>query len=496
MEANFFRFAAAELFNKVRGSRIQKIYMPGFGIYTLDLGRVGYLILACSRKGGFFYLSATKPANPSQPPAHAMWLRKHVKNRRILDMINVWPQRRILLQLSAPDSSWLVLDLVQGLHVVDCPDQSQERDPSWPGLETVLHHEEVWVDHPQLSPPLRSELAGRSPDEARRLLDLLAMGKPEGFFICRRTRGGSVLSCFRMLQSPDCQEFDSALEAAAFFSKPRLESLLNAPREKELQKLEKKKTRKLEKSLSQVHQDRRRLQEMVELGEKGRLIQANLYRLDPEQKIDVLKLEDSRGRVQEIALDKSKTLRENMQWYFKRASKGKRGLQVAAARETWLLNSGIQARDGSGADTFTAGPKPREISNSRVAAKAHVFRSSDGYLILRARNSRVAGDLLRDHSSGFDYWLHAQDGPGAHTVLKRQSKEEAVPRRSLEEAAALAALASFQKHEHKARVILALVKDVRPVKGAPGRVKVEKQQESLVVELDPGLEPRLRLQQE
>ncbi len=496
MEANFFRFAVQELFEKVQGVRIEKVYMPGRDLYTLDMGKRGSLILACSRKQAFFSLSGTKPPNPSKPPAHAMRLRKHIKNRRILDMISMWPQRRIFLRLFSADPVWLELDLVKGLSVVGDPGVYPEQSIAWPDLESFSVEKDIWKIHPQLTPPLRQELARRRTDEAGRLLHDLAAGRPEGFFICEKGGNRFALSCFRITDSVTCREFDSALEACSAFAEPELQRLLDAPQAKAREKEEKKKSRKLQKKLHQIQEDHKRLLEMVKLEDKGKMIQNHLYRLDPEKKTANLRLMDHHGLEHELELDPGRTVRENMQWFFKRARKGKRGLEAVSRRKKELAEPEPDSDKAFLPESGAAKRHP-QVSDARsdLARKAHVFRSSDGYTILRARNSRVAGDLLREYASRFDYWLHAQDGPGAHTILKRRGKDEDVPEKTVEEAAGLAALASFQKHESRARIMCALVKDVKPVKGAgPGRVKVERVHKSLVVEPDPDLESRLKVQ--
>ncbi len=496
MEANFFRFAARELFDRVQGFRIEKVYMPAQDLYTLDMGKGGNLILACSRKKGFFYLSSAKPPNPSHPPAHAMWLRKHIKNRRILDMKSMWPERRLFLRLSAADPTWLVLDVVYGLNVVDDPGVYSENCITWPQLGSLFAEKDIWKSYPQLTPPLRQELTGRSAEQARRLLQDLAAGRPEGLFVCEKGRERFALSCFRITQSDSCLEFDSALEACAAYAESEVERLLGAPQKKAREKEEIKSSKKLQKKLRQIREDQERLQEMTELGDKGKIIQNNLYQLDPEAKTASLRLKDQEGREHELELDPGKTVRENMQWFFKRARKGKRGLEAVSRRKKELTHPALDNEKAGTPEPGLAKGQPQVSGVKRdLARKVHVFRSSDGYTILRAKNSRVAGELLREHAR-FDYWLHAQDGPGAHTILKRQGRDVVIPEKTMEEAAVLAALASFQKQESKARVMCALVKDVTMVKGAaPGRVKVEKMHKSLVVEPDPDLESRLKVEQ-
>ncbi len=119
------------------------------------------------------------------------------------------------------------------------------------------------------------------------------------------------------------------------------------------------------------------------------------------------------------------------------------------------------------------------------------FRSSDGFTILRGKNAAGNRALLK-LASGHDYWLHAQNGPSAHTLLRRAHALVEVPEQSLLEAAGLTALKSAWKDDFRAEIMVALARDVRPVKGgAPGQVLVDKVARSLIVRPDPELETKL-----
>ena len=116
------------------------------------------------------------------------------------------------------------------------------------------------------------------------------------------------------------------------------------------------------------------------------------------------------------------------------------------------------------------------------------FKSSDGLVILRGRNANGNRALLKI-ASPHDYWFHSQNGPSAHTVLRRAHALVEAPEASLLEAAGLTALKSAWKNDSRAEIIMALVRDVRPLKGgAPGQVLVDKILRTLVVRPDAELE--------
>jgi len=119
------------------------------------------------------------------------------------------------------------------------------------------------------------------------------------------------------------------------------------------------------------------------------------------------------------------------------------------------------------------------------------FCTSDGFTVLRGKSAQANHALVRKLSSPFDLWFHADHGPGAHVILRRDFPDQEVPLRSLEEAAGLAALRSHAAGG-RAEVMCALVKHVRAVKGGgPGKVTVDRRERTLSVEPDLDLEQRL-----
>ena len=110
--------------------------------------------------------------------------------------------------------------------------------------------------------------------------------------------------------------------------------------------------------------------------------------------------------------------------------------------------------------------------------------------MLRGRNSQGNHEILNRVSS-YDLWFHAEDGPSAHLVLHRDYPDQPIPQRTLEEAAILVGLKSWQRDAENAAIMFAHVKNVRKIKGAAaGKVRVDAEG-SLVVTLDPSLEEQL-----
>lgn len=113
--------------------------------------------------------------------------------------------------------------------------------------------------------------------------------------------------------------------------------------------------------------------------------------------------------------------------------------------------------------------------------------------MLRGKNQKANHALLTRQAGPDDLWFHAEQGPGAHVILKRNAPRQAVPEQSMREAAILAGLASHFAQAGRASIICAEVRHVRPVKGSPGMARVERTYATLLVDLDPKLESRLKV---
>ncbi|MFP4658472.1 MAG: NFACT RNA binding domain-containing protein [Desulfonatronovibrionaceae bacterium] len=495
MEANLFRFAVCELHAQVEGLRVQKIYAPASDLWTLDLGRAGYLIIKASRKGGLFFLSGSKPVNPDSPPVRVMKLRKQVGSRRIQTVLSAWQYRRAAFKLCGPGPGFLILDLREGLLMTEEPGAEFEAEVPWPKFESVLSHPDIWREYPQLSPPLRHELAVRSGEGAQALYALLSSGRPEAFCAAGRQEPEAVYA-WRPAEAGWVREFSSALEAVKCLG--ARDSRIWSGRSVADQPEQKRRTKRLRRTLKRLEEEHFRLLRMKEEGELAGLIQDNLYRLNKGDKKGSVRIPDSQGREIEIKLDPALTVLENMQGMFKRGRKGNRGLAFVTQRRKEvqkMLDEPGGSRSGSRptAGQGKAAPESRLPNRYRDLA-VHVFKTEDGFLLLRGKNSRANHELLSRAASPFDLWFHIQGGPGAHLILKRDHPEQEVPEQSMHQAACLAALASYRKNDAQAEVICCEVRDVRKVKGAPqGEVVVDKVRETVVTEISSDLEKRLKM---
>ncbi|WP_320170424.1 NFACT RNA binding domain-containing protein [Maridesulfovibrio sp.] len=504
MDAHFFRALCCELEEYLKGRRVEKIFSPADGVWTFVLQSKGgkeYLLFRPAKSAGLLFISRVKPVNPANPPAQVMWLRKRLAGRRLFEAEHDWINLRIAFTLSPfrqPDKyRYLLLDMKKGVSLVhELPDDFGG-SVRWPDLSAIKSEEDIWKDYPQISPPLRRHLSIIPAEEGSSLLLSLENGSPDKFYISAGKKGEpSPPRVWRSGKNPEI--FHSAIEAAAVYGEKILFPVMERMENAEQRNLLKSGNRKYRKVLARIEQEEKRLKELLGRKVEAEALQAEMYRIRDMRELDRITVCHPEKGEMEISLGPSMTPTENMERIFRFAAKATRGLkhmerrrsEVEAEHEKFL-NSNMMPAESRGGKKKHAVEIPKKYKNIPAA----IFVSSDGFLIIRGKNSKANHEILSKVSSVFDYWFHVQDGPGSHVILKRDHPGQDVPEESMREAAALAALKSYRNNDSKADVMCALVKDVRKVKGyAHGQVAVDNVLMNLHVGIDPELEDRLTRQ--
>jgi len=506
MEAHFFRSLAGELSTALTGQRIEKVHGPADGVLILALfgqGRKTNLIFRPAKQAGLLFISDQRPQNPLAASARVMWLRKRLTGRRLLEARLDWPNLRLAFALSPRDvpsaGQWLVFDLREDLALAE--DFAAPPEPSWPDLPRLLDDAEVWREFPQATPPLRKQLAAlaqSAPAQAARLLAQLGAGQPEGFFL---PQASPPLAWRPADTALPCQHFDTALEAARAYGERALFTHLGKPEAREELDQAASARKRLSRQLALLDKDEARHRALAELSIPAEALQIALSGLRATPKAESIVLDHPEHGPQRVPLDPRLNPVENMAHLFRQAAKGRRGLEHVARRRAQLL-AGVgpemlPARGNAQHDEAqprSAQPAAMALPKRYQGLAVAMFRTSDGFLVLRGKSSQANHDMLSRAAAPHDYWLHVAGGPSAHVILRRDYPDQPVPEQSLVEAATLCALKSYRKDDAKAEVLLARVKDVRKVKGAAiGSVAVDEVERMLLVALDPGLEQQLRV---
>ncbi|MCT4625896.1 NFACT RNA binding domain-containing protein [Halodesulfovibrio sp.] len=529
MEAHFFRRLCVELAVHLTGARIEKFFEPAPDTTTIVIHRTGRkqnLLLQAGRRFPLLFLSDKRPVNPDNPSAKSMWLRKYAAGKRLGAPVVDWSNRRLAFPLTTTPTTWLVLDLCNGVSIAKEKPEWGGYEPEWcepEDLPQVLASSDVWSKYPQLTPPLRKTLAALlhdDPMDAQALFVDLEYGYGvvataeevnELGEVYLYTKDGKPTDAYvwplpeSLLGKREEQRVATALEAATAIGEMRLFAELAQSQAAAAAKPVLAALKRTKKTLARLNQEKDRLERMIAGQQHAVLLQANLWQLDADSKLSSITLSVpegiegmAAGSSCTISLDPRKTIRENMAFMFKQARRGKRGMDMLAERRHVLemqyarLKSGEEDAPKSQAiKPLTGGALKRQQKRQAKDKFIQRYRSSDGFLMLRGRNAQGNHEILNRVSS-YDLWFHAEDGPSAHLVLHLDYPDQQIPEQTLQEAAILVGVKSWQREDEQARVMFARVKNVRKIKGAAaGKVRAEAEG-SVLVKLNPELEETLK----
>ncbi|RMH62023.1 MAG: DUF814 domain-containing protein [Calditrichaeota bacterium] len=98
------------------------------------------------------------------------------------------------------------------------------------------------------------------------------------------------------------------------------------------------------------------------------------------------------------------------------------------------------------------------------------------------KNDQNNDMLTFQFANKWDIWMHAQGVPGSHVVIKKQKKEEIVPKSVIEKAARLAAANSKNRHASTVPVVFTEARYVNRIRKAPAGTVAIKNEKVLFVE--------------
>ncbi|HKA17242.1 MAG TPA: NFACT family protein [Blastocatellia bacterium] len=248
-------------------------------------------------------------------------------------------------------------------------------------------------------------------------------------------------------------------------------------------------------AINAMESDRLRFESPERLKRYGDLLLANLANARVAgTSATVLDYYDPEQSEIDIEVPEGATLQEAASDYFARYQKARRALSAIASREsevsrkleglTDLLSKLDDAPTSSNIEAVTkslqqllgtgkgraSGRGPRPKRKPEIVGRR--FRSTDGYEIVVGRNDRDNDRITFRIAKPHDIWLHAADYPGSHTIVLNPNRE-ALPHRTITEAAELAAFYSQAKREGKAAVHYAQKKFVsKPPRAKPGLVRL------------------------
>lgn len=221
----------------------------------------------------------------------------------------------------------------------------------------------------------------------------------------------------------------------------------------------------------------------------GDLLTANIYRMkDGMKELEAENFYEP-GSTVKITLDASLSPAKNAQRWYKKYNKSKtalteaaKQLETARADMEYIESTLAMAENAEDVSDITAirnelaeqgyiQRKTKETKKKKAAAsKPMHFVSSDGFDIYVGRNNTQNDYLTLRYANNADWWFHTKDIHGSHTVIKLGLDKE-VPKRTILEAAQLAAYYSKARESTQVPVDYTVIKNVHKPNGAkPGMV--------------------------
>ncbi|MFT5233882.1 MAG: hypothetical protein ACI9UK_001350 [Candidatus Krumholzibacteriia bacterium] len=245
--------------------------------------------------------------------------------------------------------------------------------------------------------------------------------------------------------------------------------------------------------------------------QKAEALAANLHTMSRgESAIELASLDD--GTPLAIKLDPARTPAENMDSWFRRTRKARKGLAIIQERHeaaTQSLSDLTNAREelknanlghesvASRLDALQAWSEQhpelfkttkRRQRGQTLEEPSRPFRRFliDGvWEVWVGRNNKENDELTHRAAHNRDIWLHAQGVSGSHVVIRAGGQPERIPKNVLLKAAALAALHSKAKHAKHVPVIYTEKRYVRKPRKAPAGTAACLRDQSVFVE--PGI---------
>jgi predicted ribosome quality control (RQC) complex YloA/Tae2 family protein len=390
-------------------------------------------------------------------------------------------------------------------------DEEFDADALLSGLDHASEQAEILEKKSEsLSPALKREFAARcreqTPFEAfHSLIDDAFRKKPVALIYSRLPieeagerlidlKSDFLLSHFELSQAAGLRryEFDSLSEAAERYYAARNRAKAFQNLFHSIRRLIAAEIKKREKLLEALSKDQAKHENPERLKREGELLLANIATARVEgRRARVTDYYDENQPEIEIEIREGETLQQAAARLFARYQKSKRALEAIAPQKNKVeaerdsLKEILGALDqeptahrlaASRAEMERITGRKTSLSRSKKQRSEKTlgrsFRSTDGYEIVVGRNDDENDRVTFRLARSTDIWLHAADYPGSHVIIRKTGRE-AVPQRTMIEAAQVAAFYSQAKRDSKVAVHYTERKFVsKPPRSKPGLVRL------------------------
>ncbi len=231
-----------------------------------------------------------------------------------------------------------------------------------------------------------------------------------------------------------------------------------------LQKLKKK----LEKQLDVYKED------SVKLFILAEALKANLYKIDGNSRKDSVRIIDLSGKESNIVLNPEITVIENLQSFYRRSAKFKKGIDAVKERLKTIDSEAKNLQDGNIEIDMSEHKVQKTKTKKEVHKEYHEYKSLSGRIFFVGKKAQDNDVLTFKIASPHDIWFHAKDQSGSHVIMKT-GKNENISEDDIYNGALLALYYSKAKKTLKGEVWIAHRKNIIKRKGMPpGKVDIKK----------------------
>lgn len=259
--------------------------------------------------------------------------------------------------------------------------------------------------------------------------------------------------------------------------------------------------KRLKRKIENLNNDKKHAEEALGAEMLGQLVAQNLGRIRRgDAECTAINYAVEPPEEVKIPLDPKLGPKENLEKFFKRSKKGKAALSLLRDRlpqtgreldyiaeldyewenattpeelralEDELMNEGYLKKPPDAGHKTKDKTKPDE----EQAEPVRRFTSSDGFEMLCGKSAAGNDLIVKRHASGADIWFHAEGVPGSHVLIKTAGRAKEVTKKTIEEAAGLAAWHSKAQAAAKTAVVYTEARNVRKPRGAkPGMVTLK-----------------------
>jgi len=547
-----------ELKREITGAFVTKVYQMNRTDLLFRLRRQGeekQLLISTHPDFYRLHLTEKKYANPMVPPRFCTYLRKYLTGARV-DRVTQDPYERIIrFGLKKMMDAGVVRDLVlvaelvgkgsnvlllEGERIMDCLHFHHSEEgaarPAFPGANySPPGLSDHWSPADLTRQRLEEVFASRAEERWKALVEKISGISPlmaREIEFLGDERGSAAWEAFRSLFDrydenafePRIIELLGGRKVLGPFPLRSLGPVAEEPMismnqaadefyfeyttQRQMADQKQAMARRIRQLLSRLRRrqenlalDRENCEKELVFKEYGEILLANFPKLKKRMpRIEALDFRQDPPLPVLIPLDEALDPAGNVQRFFKKYKKAKRGLEFArermegTEREIAYLDSLLfQVEEAEDAEVLEAIreelqearilplPRKQRMAKEKREASSPLrrFHSGEGLEIFCGKHNAGNEYLLRNIARGNDLWFHAQGLPGSHVLLKVGPQEPKF--NSILEAATIAAYYSRGRTSERIPVDYTQVKNLRRPRGAkPGFVTYSQQKTALV----------------